>query len=216
MGYIPTSKIVDVTVQPILWLRADKGVTTDSNNKVSNWTNQINPLTYEATQSVEENRPLYTKDPVSGKSCIYFTNTTWLRQLTTIDIKTMVTVFNYTLNTTFQSYINIIRPQTVADNYYFMGDNGSTYLYDSGVFINNLRVNGVAGTSLGILSKNKVVSGRNTMGYVNSGGFWIGGGSIGSQQNLTGNIYEILCYDSVLSVNQLLSIERFLMGKYSS
>lgn len=208
---------------PILWLKSDKGITLDVNNKVSLWENQGSlGSTHDAIQNTESYRPLYVSNVLNGKPVLRF-DALYSQYINIPEI-------TFTDNqSVFVLYKNIdFMKEMSAFGYYDIGTHGLiqqqgilysglfsplTY-YNTGditdwVIISNLSINHTL--HLYINGVKPSINGSN--GSINYQTYNCIGRASG--QYNTGDIAEIIVYNQALSDEERITVENYLKNKYA-
>jgi hypothetical protein len=216
---------------PQLWLKADAGVTLSGSN-VTAWADQSgNNITL---TPIDQNAPLFTASVINGRPCIEFTsaNDEGLNQetfsLTNFTIffvskqksnNTGRVITTYNDNVLIGTWFDTNEtPPAYSDRFYGGENNGwifqgttqntnavlTTALHNSSSLDTLFRQNG---TELVALTTSDVI---------NFNGLSVGGGNwVGTAEPSDSFFAELICYNSVLTIEQILQVESYLNTKYA-
>ena len=201
-----------------LWLSPDSGITKDISNNISNW-NDRSGNNINAFQSVSQNRPILTIDPISSSKLIYFDGTDDFFQLNnTIKISTFFIAHKWLgSQTNFPGYNCVLSTQTYTPNgIVFMGNLNTTNYYTDGVSntfsssetyvntVNTINLNPIKNLKIfsAIRSSSVSLSNFNISKYLNDlTSFW------------NGSLGDIIIYNRPLSVLEYNNIHNFIYQK---
>jgi len=201
-----------------LWLKADYGVTYDSNYRVSEW-NDASGNGYIFSQSNVNQQPLYMTsiDSMNHKPAIKFDNNT-LKCYQGMYIGTIFILANYDYNT-FQNYDGLftIIEYSETNAIFAVGTRGGTAFWPLNGFVgNNFYVNNNKTFDFAPLKIPKIC-----YGFINSGipTYW-SNAMIGQDRSVSdrfwhGNIYEVIIYDRILSFTEIEKVKNYLKEKYA-
>jgi len=223
-------------VTPILWLRADLGV-TESGGAVSSWASQ-GSVTASATQSTGSAKPTLVRGAINGRPAITFDGGDYLElpYSASLDPASALTLVVVCRSTTDNAVV-IGRPYaaTHTDPYF------NWMFYDQVTNKISLRVNAsdveatntnaagdnafptpslysyTCNVSARVVRRNGAQLGSalsgGSLSYTNNRGIRLGANAAGSE-NLVGLIAEVILFDSVLSAANLAIVERTLAARY--
>lgn len=223
-------------VTPILWLRADLGV-TESGGAVSSWASQ-GSVTASATQGTGSAQPTLVRGALNGRPAITFDGGDYLEiaynaSLDPASALTLVVV----CRSTADNAVIVGRPYAAAHTspyfewlfYDQVSNKISLRVGASDVEATNVNAAGdnafpipslysyTCNASARVVRRNGAQLGSalsgGTLSYTNNRGIRIGANAAGSE-NLNGLVAEVILFDSVLSAANLAIVERTLAARY--
>lgn len=221
----------------VLWLDAsDSSSVVLTSGKVSQWSDKSGNLNH-VTQSNASYRPNYVSNSINNLNTIYFTQSsgTNLRKTNfpADTTKTVFLVFNAKYGPSNARILNFSYGTATADfgvytqnsykNYFLYSNSGggASSFTGSGYVDNNniitITQNGYAANSTTLYENGKVLGtfSPNTTSTWDDAGLTIGGnGNTTSGENFTGNVGELIIYNSVLSTKEREQIENYLSKKW--
>ena len=212
-----------VSLTPTLWLSADKNVTLNGSN-VSAWGDRSGNG-YNATQATSGNQPLYVPNALNGKPVINFNATnSQLFNLVDFTAQKNQSIFSVYRKTVPTLFLLPLGSSTNANNYilYSYSDDSLLYRVDSpGLeLFASTNIDTTTIQSLSIINNNNVTSlykngiiqltqtQTDMTAIFNAIGY-------GHGHYSSGDIAEILVYNSALSDTERKVIENYLKNKYN-
>ena len=207
---------------PTMWLRADAGIVKDAIDKVSQWQDQSGN-DYHAEQETQANKPLLVDGAVTGNPVLRFAGSQFMTLQFGEIYPQPITIFTvWSLDTTGN--------RMAWDNYsggrfylYRMASNEQMWINAENVSLSYPKADG----SFPHLLSTSVFNGQFSQMYENGNIKATGNASTGGCNGLnigryklnslflSGDIAEIIFYNSLLSDPQRQSVEQYLMAKYA-
>lgn len=207
-----------------LWLRADAGVTSDQEGRISLWQDQSGAAN-DASQGSGGNQPLLVTNSVAGLPAVLFTDSEWLNLPNAMSGASAGELFAVLKSNRAGGTTNggAIRFGSSGADLYYPGGDGRIY-DDFGT--SSWRITGAPGQALDQYHIYNVAStagewtsringilhyttATNVVGFTSSPVIGVGG-----SYYFSGDIAEILIYDRVLSASERQTVEYYLGGKY--
>lgn len=216
-----------------LWLKADAGVTLSGSN-VTAWADQSGSNI--TLTPIDQNAPLFAASVINGRPCIEFTsaNDEGLNQATfSLTNFTIFFVSKQKSNNTgrvISSYNDNVligtwfdtneTPPAYSDRFY--GGEGNGWIFEG----TTQNTNAVLTTARHNLSSLDTLFRQNgtelvaltTSDAINFDGLSVGGGAYfngGTFEPSNSFFAELICYNSVLTIQQILQVESYLNTKYA-
>ena len=230
-----SSKIAPTPPIPLtnlkMWLKSDAGITLNGSN-VSSWTDQSGNGN-DATQSTSENQPLYVTNELNGKPVLRFGGNNVLTHLLSLNTTTftILLVAKCTLDSGNQFIIGLTKPndifEGISSRHASLGENYGCYMnswIQSSYSLYNafkiacMSVSSFTVTDGVLFSTNGVVEYRTGSDYYSDSVERRGIGASNAtfdSQFFTGDIAEIIVYDSTLGTTERQQVESYLSNKYN-
>jgi len=212
----------------VLWLKADEGVTTDTNGNVSQWQDQA-PGAHVAAQTTVTNEPQIVTDTNTGEPTLLFNGNQWLSSTDQISANqdvTIVTVSEATTTGTQMESVALGLNPSIPSSMRGYGYQSSQALFDTYDYYVQAGAQPPAGQPVvttmtysrntgdtefyayGASNGSENIGGNDlTSGFTIGEAGWNGG-------YWSGSIAEVLVYSSVLTDNERNQVEGYLADKY--
>ncbi len=200
-----------------VWYNADS---IESNSTKISLLYDMSNKNNNATQTIEENKPILVEQSLNNYPAILFSGNNWLTVELDSEISQPLTAFVLWKKT------HSSQPQNVFDNFnpptfvlaYFSNGIGlygsQNFKYNKEVVFDYILSKAVFNNSDSKLYENSVLKATGSFGTNGFNGLTIGANST-YQNGLKGNIAELLIYSGVLSQNESDSVENYIYNKYA-
>lgn len=225
--FVQTSDFNPLDLNPVLYLRADTGV-TESGGAVSQW-DDLSGNGNNATQTTGSVQPTLQTTGINGLPSLNFDGTD---RMTTPTFGNTITECTIAVVTKISSLDNIA-PTFFAQlsgvrNKRYFAQSTTSFLTDGGTTNVSLLFDHLNQTAISIITLespnngtiiiNKVNTASSTVVNVTSSnlGFVIGDWSSGGGRGITGLLSEFIVFDYVLNNNEIGQLESYLNNKYAA
>ena len=199
-----------------LWLKADAIVGLSDGDLVATWEDSSSNNN-DATQSTGGLKPVYKTNQVNGKAVVRFDNSD-----DAMATPLSISAVPFTIFAVYRTNdVTVRNARAVAgSNNWLLGPYGGVYLFFNGASVNNSTALGYNQTKIHVATQatgdaegflNGTSTGTNAN---NNAPGTIGLGAYTHGQPLSGDIMEVIIYDSSLSDADRISVEQYLATKY--
>jgi PKD repeat protein len=196
-----------------VWLRADTNITI-SDGKVSEWISN-DPFSQSFSQSINDFMPQWNDsiEELNNFPVVYFDGIDDILICnSSTSIGSSYIVLNYDGGLLFTEYSGAFTG--TGNEFLFVGSQGSTNLYETGIFTTNIEINKINSLNAGTLVKYKQLYGF-TNSPINIAALQIGKDRFSSTRYWKGSFAEILVYDHSLSNQEKETVDKYLKNRYA-